>query len=559
MTYRRTWFSYVLWMLYTILCIVLLVAAGDVWVSYFAGYPYAKGFPDSIMAPFAGLSDNALTVLGLLVLPGTAILYWVIRCIAVRIGKKCTWKGQAVRIFEGVIVTLALAGGIFLRIDCARFFISTLAEGGSYAQGLVSGMDYYEIAVVTAGKGIPAMVYGAAYLYVQCLSVVLLFLGNKVASAIVLQVFLQIVGMVLAYLVARKLAGRLPACTVLIYMACSFSCLKMLVYFSPEWLFFDLYMAVMLIAVSFVKGFCASHLKKRSALLCAAAVGIAIGALTYLDVMAVTLLTVFVAVAIGRKERQEGTEAYHSAGINAAVMLTALFACVLGWFMVMAAVCYGRGDTLQKGLGAWADFYMRNMRVSGFTSMYPYILDIYIMGMLVVPAAFLVFEFFRSGREQNYMLWILLCILVAPTPRAVMGANPFGIISFYIWGVLAGLGLQNCMFGGKREVLQAVIEEINSAAEEAETAGKGEIAEPADGGRKTEIETRINIVEEIEKIHEAEVGGSVHEAQPPRYIENPLPLPKKHVKKKMDYQYPVEDKDMEFDVDISENDDFDIQ
>ena len=45
----------------------------------------------------------------------------------------------------------------------------------------------------------------------------------------------------------------------------------------------------------------------------------------------------------------------------------------------------------------------------------------------------------------------------------------------------------------------------------------------------------------------------------PRFIENPLPLPKKHVKKEMDYQYPVEDKDMKYDVEVDEKDDFDIQ
>ena len=45
----------------------------------------------------------------------------------------------------------------------------------------------------------------------------------------------------------------------------------------------------------------------------------------------------------------------------------------------------------------------------------------------------------------------------------------------------------------------------------------------------------------------------------PHYIENPLPLPKKHVAREMDYQYTVEEKDMKYDVEVSEDDDFDIQ
>lgn len=44
----------------------------------------------------------------------------------------------------------------------------------------------------------------------------------------------------------------------------------------------------------------------------------------------------------------------------------------------------------------------------------------------------------------------------------------------------------------------------------------------------------------------------------PRYLENPLPLPKKHVRRQMDYQYKVEEKDMKFDLEIKDDDDFDL-
>lgn len=42
------------------------------------------------------------------------------------------------------------------------------------------------------------------------------------------------------------------------------------------------------------------------------------------------------------------------------------------------------------------------------------------------------------------------------------------------------------------------------------------------------------------------------------YIENPLPLPKKHVKKTMNYQTELTPDKMDFDIDIPESDDFDI-
>ena len=44
----------------------------------------------------------------------------------------------------------------------------------------------------------------------------------------------------------------------------------------------------------------------------------------------------------------------------------------------------------------------------------------------------------------------------------------------------------------------------------------------------------------------------------PRFIENPLPLPKKHEKKAMEYQYELDESKLDFDVEIAENDDFDV-
>ena len=80
MTYRKTWFSYVLWILYTILCVIsLVVLAGGVWTAYLAGIPYGKGFPDPVVSPLVGLSDHILILLGLLIVPVTVLLYWAVR------------------------------------------------------------------------------------------------------------------------------------------------------------------------------------------------------------------------------------------------------------------------------------------------------------------------------------------------------------------------------------------------------------------------------------------------------------------------------------------------
>ena len=74
---------------------------------------------------------------------------------------------------------------------------------------------------------------------------------------------------------------------------------------------------------------------------------------------------------------------------------------------------------------------------------------------------------------------------------------------------------------------------------------------------KAVIEEINSTVEQNEK-EEGEPEKIPEQITKPRYIENPLPLPKKHVKKEMDYQYLVEEKDMKYDVNVSETDDFDL-
>ena len=44
-----------------------------------------------------------------------------------------------------------------------------------------------------------------------------------------------------------------------------------------------------------------------------------------------------------------------------------------------------------------------------------------------------------------------------------------------------------------------------------------------------------------------------------QFIKNPLPVPKRHVKKEMDYDFPVSEEKMHYDIEILPNDDFDVE
>ena len=511
MTYRRTWFGYVLWFLFTALCVVLLAVNGVVCIQY-----------------FTELTGILLLIAGFMTVPLAVCLYWIIRGISAGIRKKYVWKEQAVQIVTCATFLLIMAGGVFIRIVRLNEYVWSGEPLGAIS---AESMRYFEQAKVALEGHAAPLDYGIEYLYVMILSVVLSFLGNRVVSAIFLQIILQIIGMVYVYAVTVKIARRIPACVAMLYLACSLCCLSMLEYFGPEWLFFDIYMFCLLAAVSFVKSYCENVIKRPAAIICAVVVGALIGALTYLDLTGVSLLVIMLIAAVGKKTgTKEAVRCNYSKGMNAAVIICSYLAWAVVWHGASYAAARAKGTWFLADITDKMRMCYRNINLSIYPiwkmvgQVFPYNLDVYLIMLLIIPASFLIFEFFRNGKEHNYMVWIVLCMVVAPTPLAVYGEHGFGVLSLYIWAVLAGLGLQNCIFGGRAKVMVAAIEEINSAA------------------RK---------VEETESMENNDVKSN--------YIENPLPLPKKHVPREMDYQYTVEEKDMKYDVEVSDNDDFDVQ
>ena len=512
MTYRRTWFSCVLWFLYTVLCIGVITFVSDIWLSYFTGFYIHEWCV-------------------LLVIP-VAVLYWIIRVISTHIRKKRVWKEHNTVLWECIVAVLILVVALVARIMVFKYAVSEIDEFIRWDSNLSllygSSEEYYDMAMVTSYGIASPMDRGVSYLYVTLLSVVLSFLGNKFESAMVLQIILQMIGLILVYAVTRKMTRRLPAWAEMFCLAVSWECMGGITIIVPEWLFFDLYMLGMLAVVTFVKNYCDSNISRPLAVACSVGLGVLIGVLAYLDLTGASLLVMILIAAVGKKTESEAIVYYnHSKGMNATVIVCTCLCCAAAWFSAMYAAAYVGKTSVVNDIWNKLRLCYQNSFPFG-PSDRPH--DWRLIGVLIVFAFFLVLEYFRSGREQNYMPWILLCLVVAPTPMTAYGDHGFSVLSLYLWAVLAGLGLQNCLFGGRAKVMQAVTGEINLKAETAEQTAE---------------------------VHES--GAMEGQASKPRYIENPLPLPKKHVAREMDYQYDVAEKDMKYDLFVPDNDDFDIK
>lgn len=510
MTYRKNWFDYVLWAVYAGLCIMLLAFVGNDLYSYYVG--------------------EQLVLLGtFLPFPVLICLYLAIRQSSQAVRKRYHFSGHFFAITESLAVSVSFVFGTILRLK-EGYIAASLYElemGAPFEAG-----DYYELAMVrTGGEGFLS-VQGIGGLFVKCLRVVLSFLGNSVEAAILLQVFLQLLAMLFAYLAVRKAAGRLTACTVLLTLAFSYSFLCQIDTIDLKCFLAALFLAGLYLIISFVK----ASLTGRNiygGMPGAFLLGVVLGFLCYLEagcgVLFLFLAGLFTGKPGGNLERKQRIER----------LLIVIVGGLAGLFGAIAEDASLSGVVFYQGLLWWTDTFfsldMERMRLLEVILCQDYLLFL----LVFLSASFVVFEFIRKGCEQAFSLWFLPCILVTPVFLMDFSVAGFGGIALFFWSVMAGLGLKSAMFGGQAELVREKIEGINASVPVTPEPGE-------------EIQTDVSDPD-LPKTEVSEADAQ----EKPRFIENPLPLPKKHVKRTMDYDYEVAEEDMHYDVEIDAENDFD--
>ncbi len=490
MTYRKTWFDYVLWAVYAGICVMLLAYAGNNIYHLYVGASLAKL---GAFLPF----------------PLLFCLYPGIRMSSQAVWKKCHVSAHAAAMTESLVVSVSFVFGLILRLKEGLHMASMYESAPVFEPG-----EYYEMAVVRAGTESISLAHGLSNLFVSCLRAVFSFLGNSMTAAILFQILLQMLILLYAYLVVRKAAGRFAACTVLLLLAFSDVFIRKIYVVDPECMLLAILLAGLSLVLSFVK----TALRGRgsfSDLPEAVFLGIVLGFLCYLD-CSLAVLFLFLAGLFTGKMRAGGRRKR-----LVGILFLLLGGSVAGFLGSIGLDAYLNGESFYQGLMFWTAPYTDRGTDARIVSVIG--TEYVFFAVLFLMAAFLVFEFIRGGREQDFSLWILPGILLSPTFLMDFSVAGLGGVVLFFWSVLAALGLKNAVFGGKAEALLEKIEEISAAA-----APIPALAAPA--------------------------AASVKK---PRFIENPLPLPKKHVKREMDYDYEVAEADMHYQVEIAAGDDFD--
>jgi len=495
----------------------------------------------------------------------------------------------------------------------AAFLALGLALRVRGIDGAGQSAEYYEAAKVAMGQEIPQIAHGAVYFYIRLLHGALTLFGNHFSVGVWLQIVLQMAAFVLLFFTVRKLAGGIAALVLLGFGMCSPYMVESALSLSPEMLFFFLISAVF----ALMTGGKGGRLKPAAFFLR----GVLAALCVYLDVGGCLLFfPAFGFIFCLRREMpDDGRKAAAlalclagaCAGFAGCAALDSMF-CGESfgdvadiWFylyrpkgiQIPAAVGIsgsGPQGVLLTGLMAfgifsfWCDRKRERMALCTLAA-----------GCVMLAGSLGIFTREMPG---YFMLYVLFSVLAGLS----VGQCFYGAVPELAEERAGAPGMADGGAAGAPGVADGAADEYGMADGAAGVPGLADIvelrtvqtaealgsrADAAMAQQQVPLEGKGGDVTELRAPLERK-GGAVAELQAEeqgsaaawvrtegqddeagadvllsaeeqgkktvRYIENPLPLPKKHVRRVLDFPQNSDAEGGEFDYDVSEDDDFDI-
>lgn len=472
---------------------------------------------------------------------------------ALNLGGKAGYS-SAMGLVAGIVVLLLLCGGVFLlnflankhlnSVNARKIrysknsYLVSLAVEGVIAAGLVILMifvrtgysaDAYpwyipasaEYRMAQVGADIPVIAHKGRELYVWLLRGFCYLLGNQPQTVVVFQLILLVIATVCLYFGIRKNAGEIAALIVLAFMS-----------FAPYMIAETCRSSAFLLVMIFygIALRCISGLAERRKLntvwrgLYYAVTGLVIGICCYLDMAGITLLIFLTGELCFAREEARDTDADSPLSAFGCCLLFS----VLFYFLchaVRGAVGGTMADSIKAQLSLCAP--QRFLLPIGAWKMVSW--DMAVLAILMAAG---IFSFWFDHRIRTRGIWlfaaILLLVMQAFQMESTEYFNPFALL-YFMCAAMAGIGV---------EYLRLWMHKVHGSQEKGRTVF----------GEDTDFD-----MQQIEKPEELEVEildqkeNESNNGLDFKYIENPLPVPKKRERKIMEYDYEVADDD-DFDI-----------
>lgn len=437
--------------------------------------------------------------------------------------KRSEFMKKALPFIEWGIVILAIAGGVAFRV----YMLPTAGEEAAY----------FEVSKVTDRGGIMVQsVQGSVYYYCLLLHGLFLLVGNHWIAGIWMQIVLQMFGAFMIYLAMKRLASSGAALIVLGFILFAPSAVDAGINYSPQILYFCIFALVLFFISDYMKRSIEAEAVPVIMWIYTVFVGAMTGICSYIDVTGWLLLLPVLCLPMVRRQVE-----------NRALWLGRLFLMIglaLGTFCLMLLVdSIMSGTTFLRVLNAWLVIYGSASREIELVTEQSHMDLFVVIGFICLG----VFSFWRRRDEERFTPFVLM--VVGISVLCICGITTENMNGVYLLNILCVM-LAAVSLTELFHTPQVVIMEHHISSEERLHIIDLEKQEITKEGAVMSPQTE-DTMEQEEK--------TPQEKKKPRFIENPLPGPKKHVRKNMDYAFTPDKAKMYYDVSVSDSDDYDLK
>ncbi len=495
MTFKKNWLSYFLWVIYAFFACVGLIGV------------LSKGLISTpVNNQYARISIVCLSFVFL------AGIYTLIRLMVTKIKKKSHYV-----LLEAFFAVFLLAIGIFLRV----YFI--------YIYGGTQEAAYFEIGKVTGNEILP-VAHGVQYYYVLLLRGLFLITGNFFMAGIILQICLQCLAALVWYFSIRNYTGSLAAIVFLSIIMFFPESTESAITYSPKCLYL-LFFGIVLLLIS--KIYKSDQKFSKFTFIKTVLIGWLMGILAYLDISGLILWipVLFICFFSQNKNMNETKRNTLFAFLQCITTMSSFIIFFFGCFLIdgylnkvpmLHVLQVWRTIFRYKGVVSFSSIRTLFDAITGFELWM--IVAITFLLVLGIPA------FFIKKKADIQIFWFVLVVAVFTiwTLNIQYEVMTCEQLLLFVLSALTGAGIQAVFT--KPEQVQKFLGEVDKVTEKEE-------------------------VNNQPIIHNSSNDSAVKQIN---YIANPLPLPKKHVKRELNYQREVEMNQMKYDIEVFDQDDFDI-
>lgn len=376
---------------------------------------------------------------------------------------------------------------------------------------------YYNAALIAENKSVPQMVQGSTYLYLQILHLMFFIVGNKWIAGIWLQIILQLMTILVTYFVVKETAGKFAGIVSLLFLAFSPIVMEQSIGYNPYILFIFLFATVLLFFIKCIKSSLGNTKINFVFWLKAIISGGLIGILTYFNVYGCIILFFFLTLCRINKESTVKKSDWIS------YIFVLLFSVILAWFSSLFIDAFLSGGNYINIIQAWFTIYQPvELELNLFLSQMFLNIEAEKCILLISTLLLGCFGFWNENDTEIFSPWIYMLFGNFALFFFQIGSTSMdgSFFLYYICSIIAGISTAELF----------VKETMDSSMEESE----------------------------MEIVMEAESIFAIAEENTVQFIKNPLPVPKKHIKKIMDYQMIPKESQMKYDIEVSDDDDYDV-